>query len=59
MGTIVWDPQALEQVHEIYDYYYEHMSPQVAYDLLCRLLPGDRVKPSWYWNHPIITRWYQ
>lgn len=34
MGTIVWDPQALEQVHEIYDYYYEHMSPQVAYDLL-------------------------
>ena len=38
MGKIIWDPQALEQVHEIYDYYYEHMSPQVAYDLLNDLM---------------------
>jgi len=33
MAQIIWDPIALDQVHEIYDYYYEHMSPQVAYDL--------------------------
>lgn len=43
MGKVVWDPQALEQVHEIYDYYYEHMSPQVAYDLLMDIMSAPDV----------------
>lgn len=43
MAQIVWDPIALEQVHEIYDYYYEHMSPQVAYDLWNDLITAPDV----------------
>ena len=34
MGKVIWDPLALEQVHAIYDYYYDNASPKVALDLL-------------------------
>lgn len=43
MGKVIWQPKALENIHAIYDYYYEYMSPQVASDLLNDLLSAPDV----------------
>ena len=43
MASVIWDPKALEQVHGIYDYYYEHMSPEVAADLLNDIMIAPNV----------------
>ena len=43
MGKVIWQPKALENIHAIYDYYYEYVSPQVAHDLLNDLLSAPDV----------------